>query len=249
MCPQFSFAGSVDDADPSELPLCDRPASVLKQYFQEARSRFTDYTDKWSRSGQNNPDNFVNFLPRGGDTLYAMSKRVFILFRAAKMGTSDQDTFFIDLTSKAITTGGYEEGLTSSRSIVTEGEGGPVGSNSTGSRKRRRSGSDIVDSYDSSLKKVNKILGQLSGSLAPTPSSIATYEDPNVSKTLAITKMIDQVMEWDCSMPLATGFTKQKRGLRMICSSKSLRMSTTEFWSTMAQRCLFKRRDRERASV
>lgn len=30
LCPQFSFVGSVDDADPSELPLCDRPASVLK---------------------------------------------------------------------------------------------------------------------------------------------------------------------------------------------------------------------------
>lgn len=110
------------------------------------------------------------------------------------MGTSDQDTFFIDLTSKAITTGGYEEGLPSSRSMVIEGEGGPVGSNSTGSRKRRRSGSDIVDSYDSSLKKVNKILGHLSDSLAPAPSSIATYEDPNVSKTLAITKTIGQVM-------------------------------------------------------
>lgn len=160
LAPQFSVTGSVDDADPSQLPLCNRPASILKQYFQEARSRFTDYRDKWSVRGRTIPTTASIYCLEEETHSTRCLREFFILFRAARMGTADQGTFSIDLTSKATTTDGYEEGLPSSRSIVMEGEsdGVPAGSNSIGSRKRRRSGSEMVDSYDSSLKHVKKIL-------------------------------------------------------------------------------------------
>lgn len=110
LCPTFSFHGSVDEANPAGLPLCDRPAALLKQYFQETRPTFTLYTEMWQRSGQNDPEKFVDFLPRRGDVLYALSKRVFIMFTASRMGTAHADIYFIDMTSKMISQGDMKKG-------------------------------------------------------------------------------------------------------------------------------------------
>lgn len=78
------------------------------------------YSEMWRRSGQNNPKKFLDFLAKRGDVLYALSMRVLIMFKAAKMGTPNADTYFIDVTSKAIASGGYAKGLPSQESQVLD---------------------------------------------------------------------------------------------------------------------------------
>ena len=59
-----SFVGHIEEVDPSVPPLSHRSAEVLKLQFRDVRSVFSEALDKWNRSGQNAPDQFLNFLSK-----------------------------------------------------------------------------------------------------------------------------------------------------------------------------------------
>ena len=68
------------------------------------------------RSGQNDPERFVDFLSRNREVLYVSSKRTLIIIVVARLGTPFEDTFFVEMFSKGILDGGYEAGMNASRS-------------------------------------------------------------------------------------------------------------------------------------
>jgi len=102
---KFDFSSELEDIDSSQLPLCLRSPSALKGHFPDAKSTFTAALARWSTSGQNDPKSFRDFLSKNGTGLYAASKRALIMFLACRCGTPYGDTFFLDMTSKAVLVG------------------------------------------------------------------------------------------------------------------------------------------------
>ena len=72
---------------------------------------FTGALDNWSRSGQNDPSRFSEFLSGNGNNLYASSKRALMMFAACRLGTPYWDKFFMEMSSKSILESRYEEGI------------------------------------------------------------------------------------------------------------------------------------------
>ena len=111
---QYSFEGWVEDADPSLPPICFRAASVLKDQYARTRTGFTVYKDRWERSGQNDPENFRNFLPTLDNvrhSLTALSKRMLIFFKVSALGTPNCDEEFVRNSSRVMMDGGFDEGM------------------------------------------------------------------------------------------------------------------------------------------
>ena len=84
---------------------------MLKEHFRDSKALFTAALSKWSRSGNNDPERFVHFLPRKAENLCSASKRALILFVVARIGTPHQDSYFVEMTSKTILDGGFECGV------------------------------------------------------------------------------------------------------------------------------------------
>lgn len=163
----FSFTGHIEEADPSVPPLCHRSAELLKLQFRDARSVFTEALDRWARSGQNDPDRFLNFLSKNGQMLYASSKRALIMFVVSRLGTPYEDTFFVEMSSKTIWQGGYEAGMDNlKRGYSNEGDGEASGSKrskraSLGQGNKRAS-SELGDIVQSSIDRLVKVVSKSS---------------------------------------------------------------------------------------
>lgn len=111
IAPHFSFIGPLEGVDAAAPPPVPRPGTSLKQHFWDARSIFNKAVERWSRSGQNDPCRFTDFLSQNGRVSYASCKRALVLFVVSKMGSANADTSFIEMSNARIDVGGYEEGV------------------------------------------------------------------------------------------------------------------------------------------
>lgn len=174
---RFTFAGHVDEADPSRDPACHRAAASLKAHFYEARSVFTDAVDKWMRSGQNDPDKFPDFLSKNGQNLYANSKRALILFVAARLGTPYEDTFFVEMASKTILGGGCEAGMGRLANQNKKDEY-DAGASIDGGRRRKRSSLDMSEAFGKQMDKFGDQIGRVVSQLSD-PHAVSTSMVPD----------------------------------------------------------------------
>jgi len=138
----IDLSGRVDNVDATAPPLVPRNAAKLRAVYTDAKSDFTEAMARYNRSGQSDPGRFPKFLSylQNGE-LSQESKRVYIIFSAAGVGSRTQNDDFIRLMSKSIDpngsdTRGYEEGMDMNPSQYT-----PVSSPPSSSfwGKRRRS--------------------------------------------------------------------------------------------------------------
>ena len=113
LSPHFPFDGTLgQDTDPPLPPLSERSRGVLKSQLSNARSNFTTYISRWNSSGNNDPNTFVNFLPSVNGRLHMFAKRLWIIFTVAHVGRPDEDTSFLECTTKLVKgIIGYDEGI------------------------------------------------------------------------------------------------------------------------------------------
>jgi hypothetical protein len=123
-------------------PKCYRSGSELKRWYWDTRSAFTVAHDRWSRSGQNDPDSFHKFVPTTSNgTITAVGKRLLIIFQTMKVGTDDE---LGDLLSFTLRTVPDEMGFDSmafraeASTDLNGSEGMKPGKNDIRSRKRRK---------------------------------------------------------------------------------------------------------------
>jgi hypothetical protein len=78
------------------------PAGKLKSYLFKARGLFTQLYERWSVSGQNDPEQFDDFLPRAprSSETSTEGKRAQILFIAMQSGTPDEYVDALNFTKK-----------------------------------------------------------------------------------------------------------------------------------------------------
>ena len=139
--PRLSLIGIVDGVDSAALPLCFRGAAVLKHQFFSVRAGFTESTERWKASGQNDPNRFTNFLAKTSrGELTSQSKRLFILFTCCRMGSryGAVDSLLVQISSKTISDERvvHEEGIKDQECDWTEDASERV-TRSTGPRKWR----------------------------------------------------------------------------------------------------------------
>jgi hypothetical protein len=71
------------------IPSVRRDGSELKRWYQDCRASFTVSYNKWSRSGQNDPESFENFVPRHSRGFSALGKRILVIGAALQVGRPD----------------------------------------------------------------------------------------------------------------------------------------------------------------
>ena len=196
---RFSFVGHIEEVDPSAPPLCHRSAEVLKLQFRDTRSVFTEALNKWNRSGQNDPDRFLNFLSKNEQMLYASSKRALIMFVVSRLGTPYEDTFFVEMSSKAIWQGGYEAGMDSlKREYSNEGDGRASGSKrskrASWGNSSKRASSDLGEIVQSSIDRLVNVVSKSSSSDRDEHGLENTSADP-FNSTLKSWKADDSMFE------------------------------------------------------
>jgi hypothetical protein len=98
----LSMNGHLPDVDVNAPPRAMWEGETLKSIFVKSRGVFTKLYQKWSLSGQNDPERFESFLPRGPrlSEISAEGKRALIPFIALKCGTPDEDVDAFELTKK-----------------------------------------------------------------------------------------------------------------------------------------------------
>jgi hypothetical protein len=104
IAPLFNSPGTVVSFNPPIYlpqvsthapPLTSRSCSRLLRSWAGTRSLFTVSHTNWSASGQNDPTNFLSFLPApvgGGDQIPVESRRVLVLFRVFGCGSARENT-------------------------------------------------------------------------------------------------------------------------------------------------------------
>jgi hypothetical protein len=94
--------GYLSDVNVNAPPRAHREGEKLKSIFFKSRGLFTKSYGKWSLSGQNDPERFADFLPRGprSTEISTEGKRALLLFVALKCGTSEEDTDALNFTKK-----------------------------------------------------------------------------------------------------------------------------------------------------
>ena len=140
----------------------------MKSHFQDARSVFTRAVDKWSRSGQNDPSRFPDFLSKNGVQLYASSKRALIMFVACRLGTPYSDTFFMEMASKTIWENGCEAGMPN---FETKNCGQDSNASGLSRRKRKRSSMDYEDTIERTVGTIEQAVDALSNTAQGTTAS------------------------------------------------------------------------------
>ena len=147
---RLDLVGRVDDADSTFLPPCHRCVSFLKDTFMERRAQFTEILQKWKASGQNDPDNFRNFLTYGANGQFnAVGKRLMVLFTCTRQGTDHADENFTNMCTKVIPQGGgYDEG----------GSGQGNGDGFAKGKKRKRRDTESGESMKTSFKQLVNVV-------------------------------------------------------------------------------------------
>ncbi len=184
--PQLPLQGVVEDCDPTVFQGRQKTGPELKKLYWETRSSFTLCYERRSRSGQNDPDAFISFVPcRPGRLPCASAKRLLIMFAAFRCGTPLERTDVLQFTVRTLSHEvGREEGMdcteaeTVRRSLSNrrndDNEAIPQSQ-----RKKQRRNSSHGD--DSALKAIASATNSLCASLtpsshAPTPAVPTAHE-------------------------------------------------------------------------
>lgn len=157
--PQFSFAGTVDEADPSARPLCQRSGTVLHSQFRGYKGRLTKCIDSWMMSGQNDPGKFPDFLEYDRGRMTASSKRVYVLFVVCRLGTENPDTLLLNAAVKLIANphAAIEEGVDGDQ----DSDGMRFEDDRDAKRRRRSSKSSASGSAEQHLSDLNITLHKM----------------------------------------------------------------------------------------
>ena len=96
--PHVSFDGHglLAATDASRPPLQDRPCLVLKEDFNKLRPMFTLALSNWSKSGQDEVNNFLDFV-RTGSEFNDIPKQLHIVVEIFRCGTPQQDYDLVDM--------------------------------------------------------------------------------------------------------------------------------------------------------
>ncbi|CAN8068794.1 unnamed protein product [Agarophyton chilense] len=103
----------IENIDSSRAPLAQRSSALLKRHYQEARKDFTFFYEKWSASGQNDPERSPDFfLKHPNRSFMTASARSLILSKLFCCGTGNEDTELIHLFSRVLEDDvGYDTGV------------------------------------------------------------------------------------------------------------------------------------------
>jgi hypothetical protein len=149
----------------SKVPERELSASQLRKIFSDMRGQFSKCYRMWSRSGQNDPENFPDFCAIGTDGyLTAVGERLCILAAALDVRTSNKNTdlltFTVRLCEAGIETDLYGKGIVPRIENVS-------GYSSLG-RKRRLSSLGATFSEPSLENQVSDCLRPVFTMLRPT---------------------------------------------------------------------------------
>jgi hypothetical protein len=109
----------------------NREGQELKSWYQDCRAAFFSYKT-WSRSGQNDPESFHNFVPKTSTGISALGKRVFVMSAALRIGGPDEVSEVLTFTLRTVPDDILFDSLPAGNWDNESGE------NRTPSRKRRR---------------------------------------------------------------------------------------------------------------
>lgn len=100
----YEFCGVLHGLVPGCKEGIERLGEELKKEYMGIRSAFTVAYDKWSVSGQNNPDNFEEFCEANSMTkeLSACGKKCLILFSVLGCGRENQMQDLLDVAIRTI---------------------------------------------------------------------------------------------------------------------------------------------------
>jgi hypothetical protein len=108
----LAFTGHLNGVDVQAPPPVYRAGEKLKFMFFKARGAFTSTYSKWSVSGQNDPEKFVDYLlilPRSTE-ISVEGKKALVLFVSMRCGTPEEDTDILNFTKKTCPQGvGYDD--------------------------------------------------------------------------------------------------------------------------------------------
>jgi hypothetical protein len=76
------MGGSLEVSQASSF---NREGQELKRWYQDCRAAFTFSYIKWSRSGQNDPESFHNFVPKTSTGISALGNRVLVMGAALRI--------------------------------------------------------------------------------------------------------------------------------------------------------------------
>jgi hypothetical protein len=165
-----SFKSPVDlpDVSASLPPLTLRSGSRLMRSWAGTRSLFTVCFTNWSASGQNDPANFISFLPPaagGGEHITSESRRALVLFHVLGCGTAHENTEVLDCvrrTSKAP----YDD---MEREVCVGQKDKYNGASYASARKRRRDDDELAN--NAFLDGAKRLADAISGTQSsPSPS-------------------------------------------------------------------------------
>ena len=136
----ISFTDELVSIDASLLSEVHRSGTELRKLFNEVRSQFTMAYSRWTKSGQNDPSNFIEFCHQNkqtGNTSTA-GKHYLVMFKTYRCGTNHEVS---DVTT-------YNLRLMSTEMQVDSGVSDSISRTPRGSRDRKRSFSLLTRHID-----------------------------------------------------------------------------------------------------
>jgi hypothetical protein len=108
----LAFTGHLNGVDVQAPPPVYRAGEKLKFMCFKSRGVFTSTYSKWSVSGQNYPENFVDYLPTlpRSTEISVEGKKALVLFVSMRCGIPEEDTDVLNFTKKTCPPGvGYDD--------------------------------------------------------------------------------------------------------------------------------------------
>jgi hypothetical protein len=140
--------------DFSKVPDREMTASHLRKTFYELRGEFSKCYSRWSRSGQNDPENFSDFASCDDDGyLNSVGERCCILAAALKLGTPDECKELLNFTVR-LCDSGAETDLDGNGWICYS----DIASGSSSQRRKRKYSSGANSSEQSLAEQVTDCL-------------------------------------------------------------------------------------------
>jgi hypothetical protein len=167
------MGGSFEVSQASSL---NREGQELKRWYQDCRAAFTFSYNKWSRSGQNDPESFHNFVPKNSTGISALGKRVLIMGAALRVGRPDEVSDLLSFTLRTV------PDEISFDSLPEGSKDDESGENRTPSRKRRRD--SAVSSTTSDKVEIMSEIRHAIQSMTPPKRGVVVQNAEDVSSLL-----------------------------------------------------------------
>ena len=197
----------LDDVSPALAPPCFRSGEVLKKHYRNIRAIFTKHYQNWSRSGQNDPDNFLQFTtPADSHGLAAVGKKKMYLFHILQCGTPEEDRNLIEVILRTMPEDcQVEEGL---QEFGETGDAEEIEEGTTPSRSQRKRRKVMMDkefsesvalSFQESSRMVAEAIRESSGDSngAGTESGFLTEKLQKFQETQAQLGILQSLADID----------------------------------------------------